>query len=217
VDLALEGISNLRKVVADILIFGDSFTELKLIMEQVLDRCRENQITVSEAKFMIGKEVKFVGFIIGRNGVSPDPGKIQAIILEITELFAVTWKELTDLQIPIDVWNSSRRLLQMTMIIKPSKISSLLGRAQLTSKSFILIILLVPYQKLWDCLSIEGTLIVLDGSRIGVPRQARGEVLRRLHIPHQGTTRTYARAKVVFYWHGMINDINQVISECDLC
>lgn len=78
-DRALEGISNIKKVVDDILCYGTTFRDLIVPIEQVLQRCRKHQMTLAPNKFEIRTEIEFVGFLIGRNGVRPDPSKVEAI------------------------------------------------------------------------------------------------------------------------------------------
>ena len=65
-------------------------------------------------------------------------------------------------------------------------------------------------------LSIEDGLI-LYGPRLVVPTSKRREVLRRLHIAHQGMTRTKARARSALYWPGIGHEITQMIENCDAC
>lgn len=78
-DRALEGIPNLKKVVDDILCYGESFEELAEILNKVMQRCRDHQITLAPHKFEVGSEVEFVGYLIGRDGVRADPSKVDAI------------------------------------------------------------------------------------------------------------------------------------------
>ena len=71
--------TGVKKLVDDILIFGE---DLKTIMERtrlILTRCRENSITLSKKKIEFGKEVKFAGFIVSDKGVKPDPDKLKVI------------------------------------------------------------------------------------------------------------------------------------------
>ena len=49
-------------------------------LTRVLNRCREHQITLNKKKFSFFlPEVNYVGFIVGRAGISADPGKLSAI------------------------------------------------------------------------------------------------------------------------------------------
>ena len=78
-----------------------------------------------------------------------------------------------------------------------------------------------PYRPVWSSLSIEGQdetrLVVLDGSRVVVPRAARQEVLRLLHLPHCGLPKTYMQGRQLFYWPIMKNDIKQALQRCEVC
>ena len=47
---------------------------------RVLERCRKGGITLSPKKFKFAEEeIKFVGYIVGRNGIRADPEKLKAI------------------------------------------------------------------------------------------------------------------------------------------
>ena len=78
-DDALKDIPNLQKIVDDILLAAQNYEELYKLIEQVFKRCEEYGITLSKEKIKIGKTVKFAGFIVSEDGVSPDPEKVQAI------------------------------------------------------------------------------------------------------------------------------------------
>ena len=65
-------------------------------------------------------------------------------------------------------------------------------------------------------LSIEDDLI-LFGCRLLIPRDMRRDVLTQLHEAHQGMTHTKERARLVVYWPGLENDIENVILSCKTC
>jgi hypothetical protein len=71
----------------------------------------------------------------------------------------------------------------------------------------------------WPYLSISGDakLVVYDGCRIFIPANARGDILRQLHVPHAGVTKTRVLAQQLYWWPGMNKDISDMINECDLC
>ena len=78
-DAAFQDIPGVKKIVDDILIFGE---DLKTVTERtrlILTRCRENSITLSKKKVEFGQEVKFAGFLVSAKGVKPDPDKMKAI------------------------------------------------------------------------------------------------------------------------------------------
>ena len=78
-DLAIAGIKGVQKCVDDILISAPDEETLKQRMEQVLEGCRKNGITISQKKIQTGQEVKFAGFIVNAVGVKPNPTKVEAI------------------------------------------------------------------------------------------------------------------------------------------
>jgi hypothetical protein len=78
-DQALSGLKGVKKIVDDILIHAPTLDELIVRTSEVLRRCQEHGITLSRQKAQHGSTVKFAGFIISSNGVSPDPDKLAAI------------------------------------------------------------------------------------------------------------------------------------------
>ena len=50
-----------------------------------------------------------------------------------------------------------------------------------------------------------------------IPKQVQKNMLSRLHSSHQGVEATLRRARDSIYWHGMTNDIKEMISQCAAC
>ena len=74
------------------------------------------------------------------------------------------------------------------------------------------------YKNVWDRLSIsDDGLVLLDGERIVVPQPARQEVLRILHLPHGGITKTRQQANRLYYWPGMASDVKNLTETCEEC
>ena len=68
------------KVVDDIAAANVTFWQNMVTTIRVLERCRKGGITLSPKKFKFAEEeVKFVGYIVGRNGIRADPEKLRAI------------------------------------------------------------------------------------------------------------------------------------------
>ena len=65
-------------------------------------------------------------------------------------------------------------------------------------------------------LSIDDGLIVYR-SRLLIPRTMRPKILADLHEAHQGIVRTKQRARLTVYWPGIDNDIENIITACQLC
>ena len=81
-DQALEGLENTRKLVDDVLVHDTSkdIQDHERRVRHFLDRCREAGITLNPSKFTFGApEVKFAGYIVGREGIKADPEKIEAL------------------------------------------------------------------------------------------------------------------------------------------
>ena len=73
------------------------------------------------------------------------------------------------------------------------------------------------YSRCWDDLSILQNLIVLEDSKIVVPRPKRQYLLDLLHKSHAGVTRTLKTARAAYYWPTMKNDIEALIQRCEEC
>ena len=78
-DAALEGATGVLKLVDDILVYADSIEQLKTRLNDVLQRCEDNGITISKKKIEIGTKVTFAGFDVSATGNSPTPDRIEAI------------------------------------------------------------------------------------------------------------------------------------------
>ena len=70
---ALAGVLGMQKLVNDILMTGKTKDELLEGIEQVLERCKEHSITLSDSKMQMGTEVKFAGHIIMSRGPDQTP------------------------------------------------------------------------------------------------------------------------------------------------
>ncbi len=79
-DEALIGMSQYRKVVDDILVYGYTKQDLLNQVVQVLERCRKFQITLNPKKFQFCVEqVDYVGYQISKDGIKSDWKKVEAI------------------------------------------------------------------------------------------------------------------------------------------
>jgi hypothetical protein len=64
----------------DILVHAPSQTEHDQILERVIQRCRERGLKLNANKCQFSKqELKYLGHIIGKEGVRADPAKVEAI------------------------------------------------------------------------------------------------------------------------------------------
>ena len=75
-------------------------------------------------------------------------------------------------------------------------------------------------KKVWTELGLlddEAETLIVKGQQVVVPRSARREILRRLHIAHQGVNKTKQLARDLFYWPGMSNDIAELVGSCRVC
>ena len=79
-DRAIAGVQDTTKVVDDIMTANITFQDHIERVIEVLERCRKAGITLSPNKFKFAEhEVKYVGYIVGRNGIKVDPAKLKAI------------------------------------------------------------------------------------------------------------------------------------------
>ena len=68
-----------------------------------------------------------------------------------------------------------------------------------------------------DSLSSSDGLVLLDSRRIVLPVGAIKPILHLLHNSHSGMNKTITLARGLYYWPGMINNIKQLISSCNVC
>ena len=82
VDSHLESIQNCMAIADYIIIFGfrDDGKDHDIMVRQVLDKAKAVGMRFNPSKCQFRKtSVKFFGLVLSRNGVSPDPAKIQAL------------------------------------------------------------------------------------------------------------------------------------------
>jgi hypothetical protein len=64
----------------DFLVYSNNLKEHKMHVRQVLERLREAGLYLKPSKCQFhAEEVEFLGFVIGKNGVAMDPGKVESI------------------------------------------------------------------------------------------------------------------------------------------
>ena len=75
----------------------------------------------------------------------------------------------------------------------------------------------------WNKMSVikrakdNASLVLVDGHKILVPKKARPEILRRLHLSHSGEAKTLQAARRLYFWPGMNNEISQMCNNCEAC
>ena len=75
-----ENIEGVEIVVDDILVWGETEEQHDARLIQVLEQARARHLTLNEAKCHIKKqEVSYIGHILSKEGLKPDPKKTQAI------------------------------------------------------------------------------------------------------------------------------------------
>lgn len=82
-NLALTGLNGIECLVYldDIVVHGRTFEEHNKRLEHVLERLRANNLKVKISKCQfLRDEILFLGHKITKNGILPDPGKIQAVL-----------------------------------------------------------------------------------------------------------------------------------------
>ena len=61
------------------LVWASDLSTLEKRVEEVLERCKKINITISMKKFDIAEELIFAGYIFGAEGIKPDPQKVECI------------------------------------------------------------------------------------------------------------------------------------------
>ncbi|KAL5020231.1 hypothetical protein ScPMuIL_003123 [Solemya velum] len=84
---AVEGLKGVEAIVDDILVYGCGDTEEEAIADHdrnligLLERARQINLKLNKKKFRLRmKEVKYMGHLLTKNGLKPDPEKISAIL-----------------------------------------------------------------------------------------------------------------------------------------
>ena len=67
----------------------------------------------------------------------------------------------------------------------------------------------------WNLSIIDG--VIMNGTRIVIPKSLQNEYLRCLHTGHFGISKCRARAKSTVYWQGIDKDNTNLIGHCDTC
>ena len=78
-DIIIAGLPYAMKVVDDKIIWATSEAELKERVATVLQRCADNNITISRVKFEMGNSIQFAGHIILDCSIRPDDDKFAAL------------------------------------------------------------------------------------------------------------------------------------------
>ena len=59
--------------------------------------------------------------------------------------------------------------------------------------------------------------IIMNGSRIIIPKSLQQEYLQCLHMGHLGISKCRTRAKTTVFWPNIDRDTSQLITWCDVC
>jgi len=59
--------------------------------------------------------------------------------------------------------------------------------------------------------------LLLRGTRLVIPTSLRPDILRYLHIGHQGITKCQAKAKQSIWWPGLGKQLEDVVRSCHIC
>ena len=78
-DWIVDGLPWAMKIVDDTLVWASDLSKLEKRVEEVLESCKQINITISMKKFQIAEELIFAGYIFGNNGIKPDPEKVECI------------------------------------------------------------------------------------------------------------------------------------------
>ncbi|PIK58309.1 hypothetical protein BSL78_04815 [Apostichopus japonicus] len=75
-----DDLSGVEVMMDDIIVWGADEAEHNIRLQNVLQRCQENnlKLNIDKCKFKVS-EVKYIGHILTSNGIKPDPKKIEAI------------------------------------------------------------------------------------------------------------------------------------------
>ena len=78
-DVVIRDVPNCRKLVDDILVFGETEEELLKNVKILFEQCRKYDLTLNPKKTQIGSEVVFGGYVLTHQGIKIDPKRVKAI------------------------------------------------------------------------------------------------------------------------------------------
>ena len=116
--------SFMMKIIDDILIFADSYSQLEERLRKVLSQARDNNVIFSKTKIQVGEGITFAGMRLESTSdglqIKPDPSLLEAIRTfrrprNITEV-----KSFCGLATQISCWNPdlSQSLVRMRELLK---------------------------------------------------------------------------------------------------
>lgn len=74
-----------------------------------------------------------------------------------------------------------------------------------------------PFWNIRNDLLISDDGFLLYGTRLMIPKSLQAQLLKDLHASHRGVEGTRQRARLIVYWPGMDNAIEQICKQCELC
>ena len=81
-----EGLKGVKTIADDMLVFGVGETTDEAVkdhnenLRQLMKRCKEVGLKINKDKAKLGlTEVPFIGHVISRDGLKPDPEKVRAV------------------------------------------------------------------------------------------------------------------------------------------
>ena len=74
-----------------------------------------------------------------------------------------------------------------------------------------------PFRDVWDRLSIDNELIVLDGYRFIIPASCCKQLLSHLHLTHASITKTLLLCKSRYYWPNLKKEVMDLIANFEKC
>ena len=76
----------------------------------------------------------------------------------------------------------------------------------------------ILFAKVWDRISLnECNLLCLDEHRIVLPKNSHKRILKLLHIPHAGITKTRELCRQLYYWPNWAKEVADMTSSCHSC
>ena len=77
------------------------------------------------------------------------------------------------------------------------------------------------FHKVWEKLGVldekENSLLTYDVKHLVIPVSKRDQIMKILHLSHQGATKTYAAARSRYFWPSMKEDAKRITENCQVC
>uniref|UniRef100_A0A915E576 RNA-directed DNA polymerase n=1 Tax=Ditylenchus dipsaci TaxID=166011 RepID=A0A915E576_9BILA len=213
-DTLLSGIPGAVAYLDDIIIVGSSIEEHNSALLAVFNRIRDAglQVRLSKCEFFL-PSVKYLGFIVDKDGRRPDPQKTAAIKDRVVASLQAE-HEICLPQLPPSIFTVSSNDVS-SATFHDETLQEVLSALQNGWPEDISPKVMPYYNRRNGLSALDGCILYVD--RLIIPQSLRLEVLRLLHESHPGIVRMKSLARQHVYWPGIDSDIEHAVRQCSSC